>query len=327
MKPVVSAAFLAALSVTPLTAAVELTGIAAKVNGHVITKREVYFHLAPTVNMLRAKYPRLGEQYRREFQRAQEEVLERLIENRLVLSNLEDKGLKVPDHVIDQEVNRIIREVFNGNEDEFRKHLDQTGMTRRAFRESQREAILVQAFKSQQFRDVAPSTPDEIRKRYKERKHELRDRSKDLITFRKIFIPSADRDNLAATPEDQLALAEEIAGKLRDGADFPEMARKHSAGAFAENGGLWEDTPRTDLETGFADIIFDAEKGTIVGPLKDPRGFTIVEVLGIKTGPAPPLDKEMRERMRREVEIEKRSDRYQKWLELLKRNAMVERRI
>ena len=327
MKKVVLAAVLAAFSVPSLPAAIELTGIAAKVNGRVITKREVYFHMAPTVSLLRAKYPRLGEQYQREFLKAQEDVLDQLIENKLVLSRLEDGGARVPDHVIDEEVARIIREVFNGSEKEFRKHLGETGMTWRKFRESQREAILVQAFKSQQFRDVPPATPSEIKKRYNERREELRDPATDKISFQKIFIPSIDPEDPTSTPDDQLAFAEDLAKQLREGADFTELAKKYSAGAFAAEGGIWNDTPRPDLETGFADILFDSKKGAIEGPLKDPRGFTIVKVLGIKKGPSPPFDKTMRERMRVEVEIERRSERYQEWLLLLKRNAMVERRI
>jgi hypothetical protein len=35
----------------------------------------------------------------------------------------------------------------------------------------------------------------------------------------------------------------------------------------------------------------------------------------------------MRERMRTEVEIEKRSGRYEEWIELLKRTAMIKRKI
>ena len=327
MKTVVLAAAFAALSAPSLSAAVELTGIAAKVNGRVITKREVFFHLAPTIGMLRARYPRMGEQFQKEFKKAQDEVLEQLIENQLVLSRLEDGGAQIPDHVIDEEVNRIIREVFKGDEKEFRKHLSETGMTRRDFRESQRKAILVQAFKSQQFKDVPPATPKEVRARFNKRKDDLRERSEDEITFQKIFIPAVDQANPTATPDDQLALAEDLAKQIREGADFDEIAKQHSAGAFADNGGHWKDTPRLDLDAGFGDIIFDAPKDEVVGPLKDPRGFTIVKVLGIKKGPSPPFDQKMRDRMRQEVEIEKRSERYQNWLLLLKRGAMVERKI
>ncbi len=322
----------AVLTALPLSAAVELNRIAATVNGKAITSKEIAFHLAPTIGMLRAKYPRQGEQFRKAFKEAQNNVLERLIENKLVLSKLEELDAKLPAQVLIEEENRIIREVFNGSEKEFRKNLEQSGMTRRAFRQSQKEKILVQAFRQQQFKDVAPTTEAEITARYRERSRELRDRSKDRISFRKIYIPATDPNNPAATPNEQLVLAEKIALQVKGGADFAETAIANSAGAFAKQGGLWKGEDgggemRPDLEVGFADIVFDTPKGQIVGPLKDRRGFTIVEVIKKNYGPAPPLDKKMRERMRTEVEIEKRSVLYKEWLKLLRRTAMIKRRV
>lgn len=307
-------------------APIELNGIAAKVNGKVITKKEVGFHMAPIVGVLRAKYPRRGEAYEADFLKAKNSVLERLIENKIVLSELERRGAAIPDHVIDGEVKRIIGEMFNGNEKAFRESLAETGMNMQGFRESQKEKILIQAFRSQQFADVPPSTSEEISAHYKKRRKDLRDRSLDKISYQKIFILAIDPDLPVSTPELQLVFAEEIAKELRDGADFEEKAKEYSAGAFAADGGLWEDKERIDLSPAFAEVIFESEPDKIIGPLKDPAGFTIVKVIKKSYGPSPPLS-EVRDRMRQEVEIEKRSVRYRKWIAVLMRSAMIERRI
>jgi parvulin-like peptidyl-prolyl isomerase len=155
----------------------------------------------------------------------------------------------------------------------------------------------------------------------------LRDRSKDKLTFRKIYILAVDKDNPAATKEEQFALAEKLAAQIKGGADFATTAIANSAGAFASEGGLWEDTLRPDLEVGFGDIVFDAAIGSVVGPLRDRLGFTIVKVLKKSHGPSHAFTKEMRERMRTEVEIEKRSSRFEEWIKLLKRTAMIERKL
>ena len=323
MKFLLSATIILA---SPLIAApVPLLRTAATVNGKMITTREVEQQLAPTVSMLLAKYPRRGDKFREAFVEARNDVLDELIEHKLVLSSLEEKNLQIPEYLVKQDVERFIRINFSGNQDEFRKYLKSIRMTRREFEKSQQEKILVQSFKRQQFKDVAPATDSEIKKRYQKRSSDLRDRSKDVITFRKIYIPSIDQDNPVATQEDQLALAEKLAAEVKGGADFSSVAKSHSAGAFADKGGLWEDTLRSDLEVGFADIVFDSPEGTIVGPIKDRVGFTIVQVVKISTGPLPPFDAEMRERMRSEVEIEKRSGRYDEWIKMLKRNAIIRR--
>ena len=313
----------------PLSAAprINLSRIAAVVNGDTITTREVEQQLAPAANMLLRKYPRRGEQFRNALNETRSEVLDQIIEHKLVLSNLEEKKLQIPDHVVKQEVELFIRNNFDGKDAEFRKFLKANKITRRDFEQTQQEKILVQAFKREQFRDVAPATETEIKKRYRDRASDLRDRTKDKITFRKIYIPAIDMDNPIATEEDQLALAEKLAVQVKGGANFAQAAKAHSSGAFADDGGLWEDTLRVDLEIGFADIIFDTPAGKIVGPIKDKLGFTIVQVVKINHGPAPSLDNDMRKRMRTEVQIEKQSARYDRWIEILKRTAHIERKV
>ena len=50
-----------------------------------------------------------------------------------------------------------------------------------------------------------------------------------------------DLENPLSTPETQLSLAEDLAVKIRGGADFTELAKEHSADAYAAEGGLQED--------------------------------------------------------------------------------------
>ena len=49
------------------------------------------------------------------------------------------------------------------------------------------------------------------------------------------------------------------------------------------------------------------------------------KIVKINQGPLPALDTEMRERMRTEVEIKKRSGRYAEWIKMLKRTAIIRR--
>lgn len=303
----------------------QITAIAAKVNGHAITQKEVNGLLAPRRETLQALYPRQGEIYQRRLKEFHDKILDQLINNELLLSEVKGKA-NIPDHVVEQEIARIIRQSYDGEESKFSAFLRENGLTRRSFREQQREQILVQAYRSQQFTDIPPPAEHEIQAQYEERKKILRDRTKDSIDFRKIFIVARDRFDPNVNPETQLALAEKIYQELQDGADFAELAKKHSNGAFASDGGLWEDSKRTDFSLSFGDALFEESKdGDLVGPLKDPAGFTIVKILKIKYGPSPPLSKkEVRERMKREVNIEKRTEKYDKWIASLKAHAMID---
>lgn len=305
-----------------------ITSIAAKVNGHAITIQEVDSLLAPRREVLKTLYPRQDSVYEGRLAEERSKILEQLINNELLLTEVEGKA-SIPDHIVDKEIERIIRDNYDGKQDEFEEFLRDTNLTRRSFREQQREQILVQAYRSQQFSDIAPPTEAEIQEQYNESKLNLRDRVKDKIVFRKIFLVARDRYDPNVTPESQLALAEKLALELKGGADFETLAKEHSNGAFASEGGLWPETPRIDLSRGFGDALFEESKvGDLVGPLKDPAGFTIVKILEIDYGPTPPLsDKEIYKRMKNQVNIKKRSEKYEKWINSLKAHAMIERKV
>lgn len=309
--------------VSAVSEPVEVNGFAATVNGSVITKNEVAFLLAPVYAQLATQFPRRGPEFERQFSEANKKILQELIDRRIILDEFKQLGATIRPNVIDEEVKRQIREIYNGDESRLRDELKKNRLTMDRYREITREKMVVQSMKSQQFDDAPPPLPNEVQNEYNKIKLDMRDITKDKITFRKIFIPAADPENPVATPETQLALAEDIAKQINEGKSFEEMAKTHSKDAFAETGGLQEDLPRIDLSPEFAAILFDAPVDKVVGPLLDPRGFTIVKVISKNLG-APPSLAEVRPMIEERVRRAKTSEKYERWIESRRKRAMIE---
>lgn len=305
---------------------VEVNGIAAKVNGRVITKNQVSFMLAPVYAQLAAQYPRRGPEFDKQFGEAKAKIIQELVDRQIILAEFKQIGASIKPYIIDQEIKRQMRELYNGDEAKFREELKRSRLTMEGYREMSREKMVVQAMRAQQFSDAPPPLPNEIQKEYSEVKSTMRDVSKDVITFRKIFIPATDPQNPATTPDTQLALAEDIAKQLGEGGNFEQLAKTHSKDAFAEQGGFQENIPRTDLSPEFAAIIFEAPVGKIVGPLMDPQGFTIVQPVMINLGPSPSLDT-VREMIEERVRKKKTSAQYERWIESRRKRAMIDIRM
>lgn len=307
-------------------AAVEVNAIAAKVNGRVVTKNEVSFLLSPVRSYLTTKYPRETAEYYKELKKAKDKVLEELIERELAIHAFKEMKAQIPDHILDSEIRRKIRSDFNGSDSQFRDALKKQGISYNKFKDLTRRKLIVQAMRAQQFADIAPPTPTELRKEYNKIAPKLRDTSKDKCDFEKMYIPMIDQDNLAATPESQLKLAEDLIKQLKEGADFAELAKKHSKDAFAQDGGKQEDVARVDLNPGIAMMIFENPENTILGPLKDGRGYHIIRCTKQHLGPTPSLnDKQVRRVVESNVRREKSSARYERWITRLKRHAMIKR--
>ncbi len=309
--------------------AFEINGIAAVVNGRPISKSKVGFMLAPTYAQLAAQFPRRGAEFERQALEARNRILQELIDREIILSEfkeMEKKGANLPANVVDREIERQIRENYNGSDAKFEEELKRVGMGRESYRKMTKDQLIVQAIRAEHISDAPPPLPGEIAKEYAEVKDNLRDITKDKITFHKIFLPRMDAENPLATPESQLALAEQLVEEINNGTDFAELAKKHSRDAFAAEGGFQKDLPRTDLAPEFAAIIFARKEGDLVGPLEDPAGFTIVKIVDIQHGPAPAMN-EVREMLERRVQGKKTSAAYEKWIENKRKSAVIQKKI
>ncbi len=308
---------------TPHSGPVEVNGIAAKVNGRVITKNEVSFMLAPVYAQLAAQFPRRGPQFEAKFKEAKSGILQELIDRQIILDEFKKIGASIKPNIIDAEIDRQIQELYNGDETKFREELKRSRLTMDGYRTMTREKMVVQAMRAQQFADAPPPLPNEIQREYDEIKLTMRDTSKDKISFQKIFIPASDPQNPVATPDTQLSLAEDLAKQIADGKDFTELAKVNSRDAFAHQGGIQENVPRTDLSPEFASIIFETPVGKTIGPLLDPQGFTIIKIIHIDYGPAPTLDK-VRDLVEERVRKKKTSAQYERWIESRRKRAMID---
>ena len=189
---------------------VEVNRIAATVNGLPITAKEVGVMISPLIGQLMAEFPRRGPEFDRRFKEAQDNILQELIDRQLIMSEfkkMEVKGANLPDQVVDNEIDRQIQTLYNGDREKFRKELAKAQMTMASYRTLTREKLIVQAMRQEKFKDAPPPLPSEVQKEYAESKDTLRDISKDSITYRKIFLPRLDPSNPLATPETQLTLA------------------------------------------------------------------------------------------------------------------------
>ena len=298
--------------------------VVAEVNGQAITNLEVGRELAPVFHLLRQKYPHRGERFRKELKDARSVVINEIIDRSIMLQELKKMGRKVTDAEVDAEIKKFTEKSYGGNEDRFLADLKGLDLDLAKYREIIRQKILITGFKKERFeKDDGPITDAEVEAYYGENAHDMRDKNNDLVTFRKIFIPSKDMKDPRVAVEAQLALAKQLAGDLKKGADFAELARMHSKGAFANQGGLIKNVPRRDLSVDFADRVFGADEGSIMGPVESKVGFTIFTVVNKKYALAPALDEGMKQFLRERITLERQDKRFQEWLAPLKKKAQI----
>lgn len=307
--------------------------IAATVNGRPITSAEVRARIGPYFHELMMLYPKQGPRFNSELVKAKKAVMDELIDRELALSEFENKGYMMKEDHIDQEINRRILMQFNGNRDAFLDNLRKSGMTYSDYRDVVRKDVMVAAMRSSRYDRGIPPTPDEIRAEYNSSKADYRNVMNDSIRYDKIFIPMMDtlpeedmtKEEYQAIAESQYRKAEELKKQLdKKEISFADAAREHSRDAHAEDGGSWPKVKRSELSAEFANVVFSAAPGKIIGPLADNSGFTLVCVREKHLAPAPPLSNpEVKKKVDEAVRRKQSEKRYLEWIDRLRSKAVI----
>ncbi len=182
------------------------------------------------------------------------------------------------------------------------------GMTREEFKEEQRKRIITQGYIASKFPRDEPVTYSELKDCYERVKDREFARSAKFA-FRLIDINVMQvRVQEDEDPIDKARkLADEIMNKIRNGADFGELAKEYSHGHRRSFGGLWDSVSPDSLARPY-DIIVEATKdievGQVAGPI-DTGGHIFV----IKLEERQPAGYEPFEQVQRQVARYLRAER------------------
>ena len=165
-----------------------IDGIAAVVklneasSADVITYSEVRDVSAPKEKLLRDQYR--GEELVTKIKEARAEALKDLIDRQLIVQAFKKEGYQIPDHYLDQRVQDIIRDNFNGDRNTFIKTLQAQTFTLGEFRKLETEKMIVQAMRHKNVEVNTIISPNKIQDYY--RKHAAEFTSKEQVKLRMI---------------------------------------------------------------------------------------------------------------------------------------------
>jgi len=100
-----------------------------------------------------------------------------------------------------------------------------------------------------------------------------------------ILMPMDDTDDI-----DEQALAAELIQQLKDGADFAELAKEHSVGPSAPNGGDIGWFSRDRVVPEFGDAVAELEPGEISEPVQTQYGLHIIRLNETRMKDAPTFE-------------------------------------
>jgi peptidyl-prolyl cis-trans isomerase SurA len=294
-----------------------IDGIAAIVNGEVITYSQVRMVVGPRERLLRQQYK--GEELEKKLKEVMDAALQDLIDRQLIVHAFKQEKFTLPDYFVDQRVNEIIRENFGGDRNTFIKTLQAQNFSLSEFRKNEYEKIVVAAMRGKNVKSATIASPTKIEEYYRKNRDQFT--TKEEIKLRMIMIPSRASEGNAAA---QKAMAEEIHGKLAGGADFARMAQMYSEDSTRDLGGDWGWIERKTLAPQLEEVAFSLRPGKVSKIVEVGGNYYIVKVDERRGGVTKSLA-EVRADVEKKL-VQEESQRLQEnWLSSLRQKATIRR--
>jgi parvulin-like peptidyl-prolyl isomerase len=306
---------LAVFTVTFAAKAELINGLRAVVHDSVVTVEDVRQLTMQTSDLLSRQYANDPTLLRQKQIQTDSDNLDKLMAQQLILHEFKTAGYSLPESVIDELVEERIKARF-GNRMTLTKTLQAEGTTFEKFRERAREQFIVEQMRLKNISSEIIISPHKVETYYLAHKEEFK--LEDEVKLRMIFL---NRNVDAATP-DPGKLAEEILTKLKEGADFADMAKTYSQGSQRNQGGDWGWVERKVLATDLAQAAFALKKGERSSIIERSDGYYIMLVEDKRETHFKSLG-EVRDQIEKNLVLDERKRLETQWIERLKKKTFT----
>ena len=240
----------------------------------------------------------------------QRALLDELVLEKIIKKKIESLGVAATEQQVDGYIESI-RTRNNLTEAQLRAALEQQGMTWEQYRTQVRTDIERANLINREIRSKVNVSPEEIDRYYKAHPEEFgggESRLRVRLISRTVPDDASPEVRAAARAE-----AERIQKAAADGENFAELAKAHSQGpAAAEGGDLGEIAPG-QMQEEFARALAGLDPGDVSQVVETRSGYHVLKVEGRASKsdkPSPEVAEAIREKLYRET----MEERYERWL-------------
>ncbi|HAU5566790.1 TPA: peptidylprolyl isomerase SurA [Serratia fonticola] len=254
---------------TAFAAPQEVDKVAAVVNNGVVLESDVDNMMRTVKSQAQQAHQQLPDD-----KTLRHQILERQVMDAIILQMGEKAGLQVSDQQLDQAIQNIAAQ-NKMSMDQLRSRLAYDGMNYNAYRAQIRQEMLISEVRNNEVRRRVTILPQEVDTLATQIGSQNTQGTE--LNVSQILLPLSENPTQQQV-DDQEALARQLVGQLKSGADFGKMAVTYSADPQALKGGNMGWAKIEELPTLFSQALSTAKKGDIVGPIRSGVGFHILKV-------------------------------------------------
>jgi peptidyl-prolyl cis-trans isomerase SurA len=289
---------LIALACMPAFAAGQVVEeIIARVNNQIITKSEFARSKDQLRDEVKQQNPNNADKV---YADREKDVLRDLIDQQLLLEKGKDLGISADTDLIKQ-LDQMRKDMKLDSMEALEKEAEKQGISWEDFKQTQKNQIITRKVIGEEVGGHLSISKEEEQKFYDDHKDEMQHaefiRLSEILITPKAVTPvpdpnAANSGSSAQTPLDEAAKqaaeadalsaaetkAQDILKQLRDGAAFEDIAKKHSDGPSAADGGALGTFERGKLAKELEDRTFAMKAGEITDVIRVKQGYAILKV-------------------------------------------------
>ena len=310
----------------PLRAQMNTEGVAAIVNGDIITFSDVR-RIADDAEKAVVAAGGSRDEIIERIKKVRTDALNAMVDRQLIISEFKTAGYQFPEKMVDDQIHSVIVNNFNGDRTAFIGALQQSGRTMDQYRKEQRDAMIVQFMRSRYVSSQVVISPARVEEYFQKNSAKFVSSGEakvGMILIKRGLVsePRMQLDGTVRRIDPARSLADEVIAKLDRGEKFADLARKYSEGPKREEGGdlgwLRKDQMRKEL----ADVVFSLSPGQHSKIIEAPEGYYIIQAYEFKRAGSRELA-EVRADVEKMVRIEESQKREKEWIERLRKKGYV----
>jgi peptidyl-prolyl cis-trans isomerase SurA len=302
--------------------------VLVKVNGEIFTKTDLEQRQVAALRQKGQQFDLKSDPGNQQLRKALDEITPQImvdaVDEMLIVQRGKELGYKLSDEQFKSVVENIKKENKIETEEQFQAALKSENMTIADLRRSLERSMIVQRVQQNEVFGKIGVGEDEARVYYESHKNEFT--KLPTVTLREILVSvAADARGVNVAAEEAAKLrADELRARVTTGGEpFDKVASEASDAPSKANAGLIGPIGLNDLSPDLRKIIEQLQPGGVSDVIRTTRGFQLLKLESSTATEVMPFE-QAREQIGDRVFTDKRKIEFQKYLEKLRGQAIIE---
>jgi parvulin-like peptidyl-prolyl isomerase len=252
-------------------------------------------------------FPKAGTD---EYVQLRDQIVQYLVRRAQFAEEADGRGIEISDEQVDKRLDQLVQQYFQGNKKRYEDQLKKNGVSN----DQVREDIEAQLIQEELFKDVTKDVKvnnAELLKYYNDNKQQ--------------YSTPAQRDiRHILLKKNQQSLAQDLAARIRSGANFAQLAKRYSQDPGSKKVGGRLEISKGQTVPAFDKIAFSIGTRQVSDPVKTQYGWHVIQALAAVVPPKTTPFKDVEQAIRQQLLQDKKSRETTRYVERLQKSDEID---